>query len=74
MSDAGAISLTSMPPAPQGRHGADVSRLSIARDAVTGDFVYRVIDRATGEVLRQFPAEGVLAAKRALGQLFNMRA
>lgn len=35
-------------------------RLVIEEDRDTGAFVYKTLDRATGEVLRQFPREEVL--------------
>jgi uncharacterized FlaG/YvyC family protein len=36
------------------------TKLSINRDDVTGVFVYRSIDRTSGEVIRQFPPEDIL--------------
>lgn len=41
-------------------------RLSISRDETTGTFIYRSIDRATGEVLRQWPVEAMLQFKAYL--------
>ena len=43
-------------------------RLSISRDESTGTFVYRSIDKATGDVLRQWPAESMLQFKAYLRQ------
>lgn len=41
-------------------------RLSILRDEETGTFIYRSIDRNTGEVLRQWPVESMLQFKAYL--------
>lgn len=41
-------------------------RLSILRDDATGQFVYQSVDRKTGEVLRQWPAEAMLQFKAYL--------
>ncbi|MCC6919560.1 MAG: flagellar protein FlaG [Alphaproteobacteria bacterium] len=41
-------------------------RLSIVRDDDTGTFIYRSIDRKTGEVIRQWPAESMLQFKAYL--------
>jgi len=41
-------------------------RLSIVRDDATGTFIYRSIDRKTGEVVRQWPAESMLQFKAYL--------
>lgn len=41
-------------------------RLSISRDEATGTFVYRSINKGTGEVLRQWPAESMLQFKAYL--------
>lgn len=38
-------------------------RLSITRDADTGMYIYRSVDRESGEVLRQWPAESMLQFK-----------
>lgn len=43
-------------------------RLSISRDAETGTFIYRSIDRRTGEVVRQWPVESMLQFKAHLRQ------
>jgi uncharacterized FlaG/YvyC family protein len=39
-------------------------RLTIQRDDSTGRFIYRGIDKNTGEVVQQFPAEATLAYLR----------
>ena len=38
-------------------------RLSISRDEATGTFIYRSIDRESGEVVRQWPVESMLQFK-----------
>ena len=38
-------------------------RLSIVRDEETGTFIYRSVDRQTGEVVNQWPAESMLQFK-----------
>ncbi len=38
-------------------------RLSITRDADSGMYIYRSVDRESGEVLRQWPAESMLQFK-----------
>lgn len=35
-------------------------RLVIEEDAATGSFIYKTLDRRTGEVVQQFPREEVL--------------
>ena len=39
-------------------------RLVIEEDPGSGDFVYKTIDRVTGEVVRQFPREEMLRMAR----------
>jgi len=56
--------LRSMEPPLLGQH----ERLSISRDEATGTFIYRSIDRRTGEVLRQWPVESMLQFKAYLRQ------
>ncbi|MBX7248083.1 MAG: flagellar protein FlaG [Caulobacteraceae bacterium] len=46
-------------PAPVDR-AADDYRLVIEQDAHTGSYVYKTLDRTTGEVVAQFPREEVL--------------
>lgn len=41
-------------------------RLSISRDEATGTFIYRSIDRESGEVVRQWPVESMLQFKAYL--------
>jgi flagellar protein FlaG len=41
-------------------------RLSISRDPASGTFIYRSIDRETGEVIRQWPVESMLQFKAYL--------
>lgn len=41
-------------------------RLSILRDEATGQFIYQSIDRSTGKVVRQWPAESMLQFKAYL--------
>jgi flagellar protein FlaG len=41
-------------------------RLSILRDETTGQFIYQSIDRETGKVVRQWPAESMLQFKAYL--------
>lgn len=43
-------------------------RLSILKDEATGLFVYRSVDKKTGEVIRQWPAESMLQFKALLRQ------
>jgi hypothetical protein len=39
-------------------------RLQIDEDDATGDFIYRIVDEKTGEVIRQWPREEQLRANR----------
>lgn len=41
---------------------ADNERLTIEKDRTTGKFIYKTIDRETGEVIRQWPREKMLQA------------
>lgn len=54
--------LRSLEPPLMGQH----ERLSISRDEATGTFIYRSIDRKTGEVVRQWPVESMLQFKAYL--------
>lgn len=47
-------------PTPKGQT-ADL-RLVIEEDAATGAFIYKTLDRRTGEVVQQLPRESVLKA------------
>lgn len=40
-------------------------RLVIEQDPTTGTFVYKTVDRRTGDILQQFPREDVLRFKQA---------
>ncbi|MGN6423961.1 MAG: flagellar protein FlaG [Asticcacaulis sp.] len=40
-------------------------RLTIDKDPQTGEWVYKAIDRYTGEVVRQMPRQGLLDMKRS---------
>jgi flagellar protein FlaG len=40
-------------------------RLVIEQDAKTGTYVYKTVDRRTGDILQQFPREDVLRFKQA---------
>lgn len=53
-----AVSASSRTPAPADR--ADDFRLVIEQDAHTGSYIYKTLDRTTGEVVAQFPREEVL--------------
>jgi flagellar protein FlaG len=58
----------------QGRRPGDV-RLVIEEGPVRGGYVYKTVDRLTGETLQQFPREDVLRFKTAPdydpGDVFN---
>ncbi len=62
------------PPAPD---QADV-RLIIEEDARTGAFVYKTMDRRTGQVIQQFPREEILRLRQeeeyVAGTVVNARA
>lgn len=45
---------------------AENGRLFIEQDEATGNYVYRIIDRETGEVIRQYPREEVLEMQKAI--------
>lgn len=53
-------------------------RLVIEPDGTTGGFVYKTLDRATGEVVKQFPREEVLRLRDSpgyiAGQVFTTEA
>ena len=42
------------------------SRLQIVQDKDTGEYIYRSIDPSTGEVIRQWPPEQLLALREDL--------
>ena len=52
-----------------GRQLGDDTRLSIDTDEETGKFVYKSVDRKSGEVVRQFPPEEFL---RLIGSMQNL--
>ena len=64
MADAMEAAMRSVEPSLLGQH----ERLSITRDEATGTFIYRSIDRETGEVVRQWPVESMLQFKAYLRQ------
>lgn len=55
----------SAPPVPTGPDPADM-RLVIEEDQVTGSFVYKTVNRVTGEVVQQLPRAEVLKLKQEL--------
>lgn len=61
-------------PAPQGPEPGAM-RLVIERDSQTGDFVYKTVNRLTGEVVQQLPRAEVLRmrglADYAAGTVFS---
>lgn len=46
-------------------------RLSIDQDDVTGDYIYRLVDKETGEVINQWPREEVLKQARIAREQFE---
>lgn len=52
------------PAAAEGPQPGDL-RLVIEQDPVSGSYVYKTVDRRTGDVLQQFPREDVLRFKQA---------
>jgi len=42
-------------------------RLVIEQDGDTGDYIYKTVDRRTGETLQQFPREEILKLREASG-------
>lgn len=55
----------------------DGARLHISRDETTGDYIYRTVDRDTGEMIKQWPREDMLRLRRYLhwvaGRLLDRR-
>jgi uncharacterized FlaG/YvyC family protein len=52
-----------------GRVGPNVdARLSIVQDDITRDFVYRIMNTRTGEIVRQFPHEKMVELLRFLSE------
>jgi flagellar protein FlaG len=68
---------TAREPSGQAADQPDV-RLIIEEDATTGSYVYKTMDRRTGEVIQQFPREQILRlqqdTKYTAGALVNARA
>ena len=52
-------------PDPAATHAQPDLRLFIEKDETAGVFVYRIIDRRTGDVVQQFPREEVLKMKES---------
>ncbi len=48
------------------------TRLSIDKDQATGAFIYRAIDRETGDVVHQYPDEDMLAVIRFMREYDGM--
>ena len=48
------------------------TQIEVSRDESTGRFVLRVLDKATGTVLRQFPPETTLRVSEKLSELSGM--
>ena len=46
-------------------------RLSIDHDDETGDYIYRLVDKETGEVINQWPREEVLERARIAREQFE---
>lgn len=42
------------------------AQLSIDSDKESGDYIYRLVDKTNGEVIRQYPAEEILEREKAL--------
>ncbi len=65
------------PPADNGPQPGDL-RLVIDQDPGSGDYVYKTVDRRTGETLQQFPREEILklreAARYESGHVYNGKA
>lgn len=64
-------------PASAGQDYADV-RLVIEEDQGTGRFIYKTLDRRTGQVIQQFPREEILRLREereyAAGAIIDARA
>jgi flagellar protein FlaG len=75
------LSSTAREPAREAQPQADSQpdvRLIIEEDEATGAYVYKTMDRRTGEVIQQFPREQILRlqedAKYSAGAVVNARA
>jgi flagellar protein FlaG len=62
---AAAPAKASPPPAPVGPDPVDM-RLVIEQDQASGSFVYKTINRVTGEVMQQLPRAEVLKLRQEL--------
>jgi flagellar protein FlaG len=58
--DAQAVPANTRDAASPVEHLADDYRLVIEKDGATGSYIYKTLDRSTGEVVNQFPREEVL--------------
>ena len=45
------------------------ARLAIEEDQGTGDFIYKIVDKDSGEVIQQFPREELLRRAEALAKM-----
>ena len=54
-------------PPPESPHQNADLRLVIEEDQQSGTFIYKTLDRRTGEVVKQFPREEVVRLKEAPG-------
>ena len=65
------------PPAADIQDAVDF-RLVIEEDAASGSYIYKTLDRRTGEVIQQFPRDEVLKLKEtkdySAGSIVNARA
>jgi flagellar protein FlaG len=48
------------------------SKLQIERDQTTGTFIYRSVDADTGQLIKQWPSEQLLALREYLTQMEGM--
>ena len=55
-----------LPPVDDGPQPGDL-RLVIEQDGDTGQYVYKTVDRRTGETLQQFPREQILKLREEMG-------
>jgi len=53
-------------PSVASRQNADL-RLIIEEDQATGTFIYKTLDRTTGEIVKQFPREQVIRLRETPG-------
>lgn len=78
-----AVAPAARPPAPTKAPAAPAAstpnlRLVIEEDQATGDFIYKTLDRSTGEVILQLPRKevlkSVLSGGYSAGDVFKARA